>query len=96
MKYSGMAHRVVVTGLGLVAPNGNTVAASWKNTVNGVSGIAPIVAFDASRFATRIAGEIKDFDITQFISRKEARRMDPFIHYGLAAAIEAINGPGVG
>ena len=90
-----MVHRVVVTGLGLVAPNGNTVAASWKNTVNGVSGIAPIVAFDASGFATQIAGEIKDFDITQFISRKEARRMDPFIHYGLAAAIEAINDAGI-
>ena len=90
-----MVHRVVVTGLGLIAPNGNTVAASWKNTVNGVSGIAPIVAFDASGFATQIAGEIKDFDITQFISRKEARRMDPFIHYGLAAAIEAINDAGI-
>ena len=90
-----MAHRVVVTGLGLVAPNGNTVAASWGNTVNGVSGIGPVTVFDASEFSTRIAGEIKGFDITQFIPRKEARRMDPFIHYGLAAAIEAIDDAGV-
>ncbi|MEX2482144.1 MAG: beta-ketoacyl-ACP synthase II [Gammaproteobacteria bacterium] len=90
-----MAHRVVVTGLGLVAPNGNTVSASWANTVNGISGIGPIVSFDASKFATRIAGEIKDFDITQFVSAKDARKMDPFIHYGLAAAIEAINDAGI-
>jgi 3-oxoacyl-[acyl-carrier-protein] synthase II len=85
----------VVTGLGLVAPNGNTAAASWENTVNGVSGIGPIVSFDASGFATRIAGEIKDFDVTKFVSRKEARKMDPFIHYGLAAAIEAISDAGI-
>lgn len=90
-----MAQRVVVTGLGLVAPNGNTVAASWQNTVNGVSGIGPIESFDASGFASRIAGEIKNFDITQFIPAKEARKMDPFIHYGLAAAIEAIEDSGI-
>ncbi len=90
-----MAHRVVVTGLGLVAPNGNTVAASWEKTVNGVSGVAPITVFDASEFPTRIAGEIKDFDVTKFIPAKEARRMDPFIHYGLAAAIEAIDDAGI-
>ncbi|MBX9606388.1 MAG: beta-ketoacyl-ACP synthase II [Gammaproteobacteria bacterium] len=90
-----MAQRVVVTGLGLVAPNGNTVAASWQNTVNGVSGIGPIESFDASGFASRIAGEIKNFDITKFIPAKEARKMDPFIHYGLAAAIEAIEDSGI-
>ena len=90
-----MAQRVVVTGMGLVAPNGNTVESSWQNTVNGVSGIAPIVSFDASGFSARIAGEIKNFDITQFISAKEARKMDPFIHYGLAAAIQAIEDAGV-
>ena len=90
-----MAQRVVVTGMGLVAPNGNTVESSWQNTVNGVSGIAPIVSFDASGFSARIAGEIKNFDITQFISAKEARKMDPFIHYGLAAAMQAIDDAGV-
>lgn len=90
-----MAHRVVVTGLGLVAPNGNTVPASWANTTNGVSGIGPITAFDASEFSVHIAGEIKDFDITEFVPKKDARKMDPFIHYGLAAAIEAIADAGI-
>jgi 3-oxoacyl-[acyl-carrier-protein] synthase II len=90
-----LAHRVVVTGLGLVAPNGNTVNASWENTVNGISGIGPIESFDASKFSVRIAGEINDFDITQFVSAKDARKMDPFIHYGLAAAIEAIEDSGI-
>ncbi len=90
-----MAQRVVVTGMGLVAPNGNTVESSWQNTKNGVSGIAPIVSFDASGFSARIAGEIKNFDITQFIPAKEARKMDPFIHYGLVAAIQAIEDAGI-
>ena len=90
-----MTHRVVITGLGLVAPNGNTVKASWDNTVNGVSGIGPITAFDATDFSARIAGEISDFDVEQFISKKDARKMDPFIHYGLAAAIEAIEDAGL-
>ena len=90
-----MTHRVVITGLGLVAPNGNTVKTSWDNTVNGVSGIGPITAFDATDFSTRIAGEIPDFDIEQFVSKKDARKMDPFIHYGLAAAIEAIEDAGL-
>ena len=90
-----MAQRVVVTGMGLVAPNGNTVESSWQNTINGVSGIGPIASFDASGFAARIAGEIKNFDITQFISAKDARKMDPFIHYGLAASIQAIEDAGI-
>jgi 3-oxoacyl-[acyl-carrier-protein] synthase II len=89
-------HRVVVTGLGLVAPNGSTVDKSWKNIKEGVSGIAPIESFDASGFATTIAGEIKDFDIADYdISVKDARKMDPFIHYGLAAAIQAIQDSGL-
>ena len=84
-------HRVVVTGLGLVAPNGNTVAESWRNIVAGISGIAPITSFDASTFSARIAGEIKNFDVSDYdIKPKDARKMDPFIHYGLAASIEAI------
>ncbi len=78
-----------------MAPNGNTVAESWANIVNGVSGIGPITIFDASEFASRIAGEIKGFDVTQFVSAKDARKMDPFIHYGLAAAIEAIEHSGL-
>ncbi len=91
-----MNHRVVVTGLGLVAPNGSTVDKSWKNIKEGVSGIAPIESFDASGFATTIAGEIKDFDIADYdISVKDARKMDPFIHYGLAAAIQAIQDSGL-
>lgn len=90
-----MAQRVVVTGLGLVAPNGNTVKASWDNILNGVSGIAPISSFDVSGFSARIAGEIKDFDVTEYLSRKDARKMDPFIHYGLAASIQAIDDAGI-
>lgn len=91
-----MNHRVVVTGLGLVAPNGSTVDRSWKNIKEGVSGIAPIESFDASGFATTIAGEIKDFDVADYdISVKDARKMDPFIHYGLAAAIQAIQDSGL-
>ena len=91
-----MNHRVVVTGLGLVAPNGSTVDKSWKNIKEGVSGIAPIESFDASGFATTIAGEINDFDVADYeISVKDARKMDPFIHYGLAAAIQAIEDSGL-
>ncbi len=91
-----MNHRVVVTGLGLVAPNGSTVDKSWKNIKEGVSGIAPIESFDASGFSTTIAGEIKDFDVADYdISVKDARKMDPFIHYGLAAAIQAIEDSGL-
>ena len=85
----------MVTGLGLVAPNGNSVAASWNNTVNGVSGIGPIVSFDASGFSARIAGEIKDFDLGKYLAPKEARKMDPFIHYGIAAAVQAIEDAGL-
>jgi 3-oxoacyl-[acyl-carrier-protein] synthase II len=80
----------------LVAPNGSTVSKSWENIKEGVSGIAPIESFDASGFATTIAGEIKDFDVADYdISVKDARKMDPFIHYGLAAAIQAIQDSGL-
>ncbi len=87
--------RVAVTGLGIVAPNGNTVPESWSNIVNGVSGIGLIRSFDASSFPVKIAGEIKNFDVTEFVSLKDSKKMDPFIHYGLAASIEAIEDSGI-
>ncbi|WP_295985067.1 beta-ketoacyl-ACP synthase II [uncultured Variovorax sp.] len=87
--------RVVVTGLGCIAPVGNTVAESWANLLAGKSGISNITAFDASAFACKFAGEVKGFDITQYISEKEARHMDRFIHLGLAAAIQAVQDSGL-
>ena len=90
-----MKRRIVVTGLGLVCPIGNSVKESWENALAGKSGIAPIEAFDASEFSVRIGGTIKDFDITNYISAKQARRMDPFIHYGLAAGIQAMEDCGL-
>ncbi|AMM25538.1 beta-ketoacyl-ACP synthase II [Variovorax sp. PAMC 28711] len=87
--------RVVVTGLGCIAPVGNTVSESWANLLAGKSGIANITAFDASAFACKFAGEVKGFDITQYISEKEARHMDRFIHLGFAAAIQAVQDSGL-
>ncbi|AWI82101.1 MAG: beta-ketoacyl-[acyl-carrier-protein] synthase II [Betaproteobacteria bacterium HGW-Betaproteobacteria-13] len=87
--------RVVVTGLGLVSPVGNTVPEAWENLIAGKSGIGPITRFDASAFSARIAGEVKDFDVTTYLSAKEARRMDVFIHYGMAAGIQAIRDSGI-
>ncbi len=78
--------RVVVTGVGAVAPNGIGIESFWRNIVNGVSGIAPITRFDASKHDTQIAGEVKGFDPLQWIEKKEARKMDLFIHYAIAAA----------
>jgi 3-oxoacyl-[acyl-carrier-protein] synthase II len=82
--------RVVVTGLGLVSPVGNTVAEGWSNLVAGQSGIDLITKFDASGFACRFAGEVKGFQIEEYISAKEARHMDTFIHYGMAASMQAV------
>ncbi len=87
--------RVVVTGLGLLTPVGNTVAESWENIVAGKSGIAPITAFDASQFATRISGSVKDFDATQYLSFKDIKKMDTFIHFGVAAGIQALDNSGI-
>jgi 3-oxoacyl-[acyl-carrier-protein] synthase II len=87
--------RVVVTGLGCVSPVGNTVADAWSNLLAGQSGIGPITRFDASAMSCRIAGEIKNFDLESFISAKEARTMDRFIHYGIAAAAQAIQDAGL-
>ena len=87
--------RVVVTGLGLLTPVGNTVAESWENIVAGKSGIAPITAFDASQFSTRISGSVKDFDASQYLSVKDIKKMDTFIHFGVAAGIQALDDSGI-
>ena len=87
--------RVVVTGLGIVSPVGNTVDEAWAKIVAGYSGIGRITKFDPSVFAARIAGEVKDFDVGLYLTPKEARRMDIFIHYGLAAGIQAIKDAGL-
>jgi len=87
--------RVVVTGLGTVCPVGNSVKEAWTNIQAGKSGITRITRFDASPFASQIAGEVKNFDVGQVLSPKEARRVDIFIHYGIAAAVEAIRDAGL-
>lgn len=87
--------RVVVTGLGAVTPVGIGAAATWQNIVAGKSGIGRITRFDPSPFASQIAGEVKDFDVTQYIPAKDARRMDRFVHLGLAAGIEAFKDSGL-
>jgi 3-oxoacyl-[acyl-carrier-protein] synthase II len=87
--------RVVVTGLGLVSPVGNSVAEGWANLVAGKTGIGPITKFDATGFACRFAGEVKGFDVEAYISAKEARHMDSFIHYGIAAAAQAVRDAGL-
>jgi len=87
--------RVVVTGLGLVSPVGNTVAEAWSNLLAGRSGIANITRFDASAFACRFAGEVKGFQVEDYIPAKEARHMDSFIHFGMAAAVQAVQDAGL-
>ncbi len=87
--------RVVVTGLGLVTPVGNTVQTSWQNLTAGQSGIAPITRFDASAFPVQFAGEVKGFNIEEYVSAKEARHMDVFIHFGVAASLQAVRDAGL-
>jgi 3-oxoacyl-[acyl-carrier-protein] synthase II len=87
--------RVVVTGLGLVSPVGNSVSEGWANLLAGRSGIDLITKFDASNFACRFAGEVKGFKIEDYIPAKEARHMDAFIHYGMAAAMQAVQDAGL-
>lgn len=82
--------RVVVTGLGIVSPVGNTVASAWDNIVNGRSGIQTLTAFDVSAFSSRIGGEVRDFDPSEYLAPKEVRKYDTFIHYGVAAAMQAM------
>lgn len=87
--------RVVVTGMGMLSPVGNSVEESWKNILAGKSGVETITAFDASVFATKFSASVKSFDVTSIMSAKDARKMDSFIHYGIAAAIEAIEDSGL-
>ncbi len=87
--------RVVVTGLGILSPLGNDLATSWDGIVNGRSGIGQITHFDTSAFATRIGGEVKDFDPTRWIAPKDVKKMDPFVHYGVAASMMAIADAGL-
>ncbi len=87
--------RVVVTGLGLISPVGNTVAEGWDNLVAGRTGIATVTRFDASALSCRFAGEVKGFDVEQYMPAKEARHMDTFIHYGLAASMQAVTDAGL-
>ncbi|HEY0961181.1 MAG TPA: beta-ketoacyl-ACP synthase II [Pseudomonadales bacterium] len=87
--------RVVVTGVGAITPLGNTAEDTWKGLCAGRSGIAPITHFDCSAFTTRFGGAIRDFDVTQYIPLKEARRIDQFLHYGLAAGIQAVKDAGL-
>ncbi|MFN3986556.1 MAG: beta-ketoacyl-ACP synthase II [Rhodocyclaceae bacterium] len=87
--------RVVITGLGAISPVGNTIPEAWDNLVSGRSGITEITRFDASVFPVRIAGEVKGFDVDAYLSPKDARRMDVFIHYGIAAGVQAIKDSGI-
>lgn len=87
--------RVVVTGLGIISPVGNSIKEAWDNICAGRSGIRPIDRFDTSKFATRFGGTIINFDAKDYINPKDARKMDPFIHYGIAAANQAISDAGL-
>ena len=87
--------RVVITGLGIISPVGNTIPEAWANILAGKSGIDPITRFDASAFPCRIAGEVKGFVVDDYISAKEARHMDTFVHYGVAAGIQAFRDAGL-
>ena len=87
--------RVVITGLGIVSPVGNTVKDAWTNIINGVSGIAPITNIDTEAQAVKFGGAVKDFDVSKYLSPKEAKKMDIFIHYGMAAGIQAFEDSGI-
>ncbi|MFA7666638.1 MAG: beta-ketoacyl-ACP synthase II [Burkholderiaceae bacterium] len=87
--------RVVITGLGVVSPVGNDVPSAWQNLVAGKSGVSSITRFDASSFPTQIAGVVKDFDVSEYMSPKEARHFDSFVHYGIAAGVQALRDSGL-
>ncbi len=86
--------RVVITGMGIISPVGNKLEEAWQNICAGNSGIRRIEDFDVSDYATQIAGTIVDFDVADYISKREARRMDVFMHYGIAASVDAIHDSG--
>ena len=90
-----MNRRIVVTGLGLITPVGNTVADTWDAIKAGRSGIGMIDSFDTEAFSVKIGGSIRDFDLDAYMSKKDARKMDPFIHYGIASAVQAIDDAGL-
>ena len=87
--------RVVVTGMGIVSPVGNSLQESWRNITEGNSGIGNVTHFDTSEIAVKIAGEVRNFDIEKYLKKKDARKMDPFMHYGIAAGTDAINDSGI-
>jgi len=87
--------RVVITGLGLLSPLGSNVSDSWSKILDGKSGIGPITRFDPSEFPSMFGGAVKDFDVTDYLSVKDAKKMDPFIHYGVAAGIQALDDSGL-
>jgi 3-oxoacyl-[acyl-carrier-protein] synthase II len=87
--------RVVVTGMGIISPVGNDLVTAWDNILKGASGIGPVTHFDASAYATRIAGQVKDFDPTQWVPPKDVEKMDPFIQYGIAAGTQALRDSGL-
>jgi 3-oxoacyl-[acyl-carrier-protein] synthase II len=87
--------RVVVTGLGIVSPVGNSVPVAWENVLAGRSGVGRITRFDPQAYRSQIAGEVRDFDVTQYVPAKEVRRMDAFIHYGVAASAQAMRDCGI-
>jgi len=87
--------RVVVTGMGMLSPVGNTVAESWENIINGRSGISEITRFDTENFGVKIGGQISNLDVTDYLEKKDARRMDIFMQYGMIASIQAIQDSGI-
>ncbi|MGA8009269.1 MAG: beta-ketoacyl-ACP synthase II [Thiomonas sp.] len=90
-----LRRRIAITGLGAVSPLGNTLDDNWANLLAGKSGIGRITRFDASAYSVQIAGEVRDFDVTQYIAAKEARHMDTFIHFGIAASMQAVRDSGI-
>ncbi len=92
---SSLHRRVVVTGLGIISPVGNGVPAAWSNVLAGKSGIRRITRYDASAYRSQIAGEVRDFEVTDYVPVKEVRRMDTFIHYGVAASVQALRDSGL-
>ena len=89
-----MKNRVVVTGMGMVTPLGNDVESTWRNIIAGQSGVTSIESFDTSNLSTKFSANVKDFEVEAYMSKKEARKFDPFIQYGVAASVQAINDSG--